>query len=212
MDKRWVILLGCALLAGCVSHETDLYGAQEERDAMLLNKRMKEGCQFVRSQDAYRECLLNTYYSQYPKGYKTAELVDGEPIAIVRDPHSSYVASRQGAVAQVAPLPSTEPRIIPYTTSEVTTVDSTYTQDYVAPQQTTLVKTQEIVAEVPVAQPVPAPVVQPIVMPQPVATPAPQQDPSWWSNYQQTRVITPTVTVKCPCDDPNDPCPQCYEK
>ena len=107
-------------------------------------------------------------------------------------------------------MPASGPQIVPYSTSEVTTVDSTYTQDYVAPQQTTIVKSQEIVAQVPV--PPPAPVVQPVVIPQPVVTPAPQKDPSWWENYQQTRVITPTVTVKCPCDDPNDPCPQCYEK
>ena len=207
MDKRWVILLGCVLLGGCVAHETDFQVAQEERDAMLLNKRMKEGCQFVRDQDAYRECLLNTYYSQYPKGYRTAELVDGEPIAVISN-SQSYQGQRM--VSQVAPLPSAGPQIVPYSTSEVTTVDSTYTQDYVAPQQTTIVKSQEIVAQVPV--PPPAPVVQPVVIPQPVVTPAPQKDPSWWENYQQTRVITPTVTVKCPCDDPNDPCPQCYEK
>ena len=68
MDKRWAILVACVLLGGCVAHETDLQAAQDERDAALLNKRTKEGCQFVRDQDAYRKCLLNTYYSQYPKG------------------------------------------------------------------------------------------------------------------------------------------------
>ena len=212
MNKNWAILLTCALWGGCFAHETNLQAAQDERDALLLNKRMKEGCQFVRDQDAYRECLLNTYYSQYPKGYRTAELTDGEAIAIVSDSKASY-GSYQGQrmVSQVAPLPSSGPQIVPYATSEVTTVDSTYTQEYVAPQAT-VVKTQEIVAQVPLPTPQPEPVVQPVVIPQPVATPAPQQDPSWWNNYQQTRVITPAPTVKCPCEDPNDPCPQCYEK
>ena len=113
----------------------------------------------------------------------------------------------------MAPLPSAGPQIVPYSTSEVTTIDSAYTQDYVMPQQTTVVKTQEIVAQVPVEQPLPPPpVVQPVVMPQPVAAPAPQQDPSWWDSYQQTRT-TPVVTQPvCPCPDPNDPCPQCFEK
>ncbi len=211
MNKSWVILLGCALLCGCVAHETDLQVAQEERDAMLLNKRMKEGCQFVRDQDAYRECLLNTYYSQYPKGYQTAELIDGEPIAIVSDSQVSYGTSSQNQrmVSQVAPLPSSGPQIIPYATSEVTTVDSTYTHNYTAPQ-TTIVKTQEVVAQVPVSQPLPPP--QPVVMPQPVVTPAPQQDPSWWDNYQQTRPTPVVNRPVCPCPDPNDPCPQCFEK
>jgi len=208
MDRRWLILLGGALLGGCVSHETNLQVAQEERDAMLLNKRIKEGCQFVRDQDAYRECLLNTYYSQYPKGYQTAELVDGEPIAIVSNSRASYTQG-QRMVTQVAPLPSPGPQIVPYSTSEVTTVDSTFTQDYVAPK-TTIVKTEEVVAQVPVAQP--APVVQPVVMPQPVVVQAPQQDPSWWDSYQQTRVTPVSVQPVCPCPDPNDPCPQCFEK
>jgi len=213
MNKKWAILLGCALLCGCVGHETNLQAAQEERDAMLLNKRMKEGCQFVRDQDAYRECLLNTYYSQYPKGYRTAELVDGEPIAIVSESKttSCEASKSQRMVSQVAPLPNLNgPQIVPYSTSEVTTIDSTYTQDYVAPQQATVVKTQEIVAQVPVAQPIPT--VQPVVMPQPVAVPPSQQDPSWWDSYQQTRVEPVVARPVCPCPDPNDPCPQCFEK
>ena len=219
MKKSGIILLVSFLLAGCVAHETDFQAAQEERDAMLLNKRMKEGCQFVRDQDAYRECLLNTYYSQYPKGYRTAELVDGEPVAIISESkYGSYQGQQR--VTQVAPLPPSGPQIVPYATSEITTVDSTYTQDYVAPQAT-ITRTQEIVAQVPVAQvpvaqplptPPPAPVVQPVVMPQPVVTPAPQQDPSWWDSYQQTRATPVAVQPVCPCPDPNDPCPQCFEK
>ena len=210
MNKSSVALLACVLLGGCVAHETNFQVAQEERDAMLLSKRMKEGCQFVRDQDAYRECLLNTYYSQYPKGYQTAELIDGEPIAIISDARAGCGASQnQRIVSQVAPLPSSGPQIIPYATSEVTTVDSTYTQNYTAPQAT-IVKTQEVVAQVPVSQSLPPP--QPVVMPQPVVTQVPQQDTSWWDNYQQTRT-TPVVNQPvCPCPDPNDPCPQCFEK
>ena len=208
MKKTWAFLLGCALLGGCVGYEADLQDAQQERDALLLQKRMKEGCTFVRDQDAYRECLLNTYYSQYPKGYQTAELVDGEPIAIVSNASASYT---QG-VTQVAPLPSSGPQIIPYSTTEITTTDSTFTQEYVTPQAT-VVQTREVVAQVPVetALPEPVPVVQPVAISEPVQQPVVQQDPTWWDNYQQTRtVIQPTV--QCPCEDPNDPCPQCYEK
>lgn len=212
MDKSWVILLACVLLGGCVAHETNFQKAQDERDAMLLNKRMKEGCQFVRDQDAYRECLLNTYYSQYPKGYQTAELVDGESLAIVSNTQNSYGSYAQGqrTVTQVAPLPPLNgPQIVPYSTSEVTTIDSTYTQDYVAPQAT-VVKTQEVVAQVPVSAPLP--VSQPVAMPQPVPTQGPNTQPVWWDNYQQTRTPVQAAKPVCPCPDPNDPCPQCYEK
>ncbi len=211
MDKRCGVLIACILLGGCIGHETNFQASQEERDAMLLNKRMKEGCQFVRDQDAYRECLLNTYYSQYPKGYRTAELSDGEPIAIVSEARASSCTGTQNQrmVNQVAPLPSVGPQIIPYSTREVTTTDSVYTHDYVMPQAT-VVKTQEVVAQVPVEQPLP--VVQPVVMPQPVQTPIPQQDPTWWENYQQNRTAPVVSKPVCPCPDPNDPCPQCFEK
>ena len=212
MKKTWTILMGCALLCGCVGYEADLQDAQKERDAMLLQKRMKEGCTFVRDQDAYRECLLNTYYSQYPKGYQTAELVDGEPIAVISNSNTGYMQN-QYATTQVAPLPAiASPQIVPYSTTEVTTTDTTFTQEYVTPQAT-VVQTREVVAQVPVEAPLPEPenVVRTVAMPEPVQQPVVQQDPTWWDNYQQNRTVV-QPTVKCPCDDPNDPCPQCYEK
>ncbi len=224
MKKIWGVLFGCTLLAGCIGYETDLQDAQQERDALLLQKRTKEGCTFVRDQDAYRECLLNTYYSQYPKGYQTAELVDGEPIAIVGNSFSGYAQ----ATAQVAPLPPSTPKVVPYSTTEITTTDSTFTQEYVTPQAT-VVQAREVVAQMPVFEPLPipqkmvaqvpvetalpepAPMVRTVAIPESVQQPVVQQDPTWWENYQQNRTVVQSA-VKCPCDDPNDPCPQCYEK
>lgn len=54
-------------------------------------------------------------------------------------------------------------------------------------------------------------VVRPVerVEPAPVVVEQPKQ--TWWQvnrPVQKIRVVAPA----CPCADPNDPCPQCYEK
>ena len=51
-------------------------------------------------------------------------------------------------------------------------------------------------------------------------TPAPEAAPAvetpkektWWENYQENKPTDTPAEVKCPCEDPNDPCPQCVEK
>lgn len=38
------------------------------------------------------------------------------------------------------------------------------------------------------------------------------KEKTWWENYQENKPEDKPVEVKCPCEDPNDPCPQCVEK
>lgn len=38
------------------------------------------------------------------------------------------------------------------------------------------------------------------------------KEKTWWDNYQENKPADTTAPVKCPCEDPNDPCPQCVEK
>jgi len=59
---------------------------------------------------------------------------------------------------------------------------------------------------------------QPVVVQQPASQPvvmvAPQEQPAqptWWQKNKQQHVVK-VVVPTCPCQDPNDPCPQCYQK
>ena len=65
MKQYLFLLLSCSLLGACVRYETDLQAAQEKRDFDLAQKRAAVGCTFVRDHDAYRQCVLNTYYLQH---------------------------------------------------------------------------------------------------------------------------------------------------
>ncbi len=220
MKKSVALLLGCVFLSACVAHETNLQTRQEERDAALYQKRAQEGCNFVKDQAAYRECLLNTYYSKHPTTYETAELINGKSIAIVKA-GSSFEDS---VVTQVAPLPSSQPEIYSYKQTETTTMDTGYVQQ--RPAQSFVMAQEEVYTKQEVEQPtvsyervipVSAPVVEvknktitPVaVVPAPVVQ-QPTQEPTWWEAYQSGKPASQEPT--CPCADPNDPCPQCYEK
>ena len=66
-------------------------------------------------------------------------------------------------------------------------------------------------------QPAPKPVyvqpqqvqVKPVVVQATAPQPQPQQ--TWWQQNKQKHVVKVQVPT-CPCKDPNDPCPQCYQK
>ena len=211
MEKKLVILLACSLLGACVYHETDMQLAQEQRDAALMQKRAQVGCSFLRDHDAYRQCLLNTYYSKYPSGYETREMTNGQSVAIVGGSNQAQSFNTGcgcntcnnptppcwQSQAQIAPLPAPGPQIVPYTTTASTTIDTSCTKNYV-PQVASITTTEVI----------PAPLkVQPLPAPTPVAPP----EPTWWQEYQTTKKVEPVKPV-CPCLDPNDPCPQCVDK
>lgn len=220
MKKQLLLVLGCSLLSACVVHETDLYAAQEKRDAALAQKRSQMGCTFIRDHDAYRQCILNTYYLQQPQGYETRELTTGQPVAVI----STSACGPAGCGSKVAPLPPSGPQIVPYSTTESQTVETTCTQNYQA-REASVTTTEVIPAPAPVqiiTQTAPAPAPAPVAEPAPVAAPAPapapvpvapDPDPTWWETYQAEKKPEPVPAQPvCPCPDPNDPCPQCFDK
>lgn len=195
MKKHLLVILGCSLLGACVSHETDLQAAQEKRDMALAQKRAEVGCAFIRDHDAYRQCIMNTYYMQHPATYETHELTTGQPVAVISN--SGCGCGKPACAAKVAPLPACGPQIVPYSTSESRTVETTCTQNFQA--QEASVTTTEVL-------PPPAPV-------KIVTEPAPEPDPTWWETYQAEKKPEPAPAKPvCPCPDPNDPCPQCFDK
>ena len=199
MKKHLLVVLGCSLLGACVAHEANLQAAQEKRDAALMQKRSEVGCTFIRDHDAYRQCIMNTYYMQHPATYETHELTTGQPIAVI----SNAGCGRSGCADKVAPLPASGPQIVPYSASESRTVETTCTQNY---------QTQEASVTTTEVLPPPAPV-QIVTQPAPVPAAEPEPDPTWWETYQAEKKPEPAPAQPvCPCPDPNDPCPQCFDK
>ena len=197
MKKHLLVVLGCTLLSACVAHETDLQAQQEKRDMALMQKRAETGCTFIRDHDAYRQCIMNTYYMQHPQGYETHELTTGQSIAVISSPS----CGNPGCSTKVAPLPASGPQIVPYSTSESRTVETTCTQNFQA--QEASVTTTEVL-------PAPAPVQ---IVTEPAPAPEPEKDPTWWETYQEQKKPEPEPKKPvCPCPDPNDPCPQCFDK
>lgn len=82
----------------------------------------------------------------------------------------------------------------------------------------TVVETVEVVQETKPAQPMIAtPTVKETVVTtitaEPVIKEVPvPEDKTWWDEYKAQKKPEPVVEVKCPCEDPNDPCPQCVQK
>ena len=160
MKKHLLLVLGCSLLGACVAHEADIQAAQEKRDAALMQKRSEVGCTFLRDHDAYRQCIMNTYYMQHPQTYETHELTTGQPIAVI----SNTSCGNAGCAAKVAPLPASGPQIVPYSTSESRTVETTCTQNYQA-QEASVTTTEVLPPPAPVqivtqAAPAPAEITQ----------------------------------------------------
>lgn len=205
MKRYLLVVLGCSLLGACISHETNLQAAQEKRDAALAQKRAENGCTFIRDHDAYRQCVMNTYYMQHPRTYETHELTNGQPVAIISNQAAGCgcggaTGCMAGCTTKVAPLPASGPQVVPYATSESTTVETTCTQNYQA--QEASVTTTEVLP--------PPPPVQITTQPAPVVEPEP--DPTWWETYKAEKKVEVVPQPVCPCPDPNDPCPQCVDK
>ena len=197
--KKGLVLLGALALSACTAgFETDMDEAAAIREANIAERRQISGCTFARDNDAYRNCLLRTYEMRGPASYTTATMTDGRPVAVISQ-NSQGGSSGCG----MKPLPSQEPGYewaAPTTASHTQSVETVCQKQFV-PQQTVVQTVEERVAppepEVIFIEPE-----QPVVVEQPVVQAAPVR--KW------TREVA--VAPKCPCEDPNDPCPQCYDK
>jgi len=192
--KKVLFILGSLALTACtVGHELDLDKAAAKRQEHLDEYHRVNGCTLTHDLEGYHDCLLNTQLANSPKTYTPRMLQDGRPIAVVQQASSSSPCGLKA-------LPNKQPEypwVAPTTTSETKSVE-TLCQRKFEPRQTVI---QTIEQPIPAPQPevifvereapAPAPVV--------VATPAPAPAPVQWQ-------------PQCPCADPNDPCPQCYEK
>ena len=73
--KKTLITLGCIMLSACVAHDTDLDAQAARRQARIDARHQAVGCQFARDHEAYRNCVMNTYYMQHPRTYTQSRKV-----------------------------------------------------------------------------------------------------------------------------------------
>ncbi len=205
--KKGLVILGALVLSACtVGHETDLDAAAQKRALNIETRHQATGCTFVRDHDEYRNCLLNTYNLQKPATYHTSTLQDGRPVAIVNP-------TVQGVAPCGLPAIQTQQRYewaAPTTASQTTTVE-TLCQKKFEPQQTVIQTTEEVMPA-----PIPEEPQTEVIFVQQEPTDAmeiteqtvvvPEPEPVVWA--QAPMAAEPV----CPCPDPNDPCPQCYDK
>lgn len=118
----------------------------------------------------------------------------------VIDEHSSYrqcvinTYARRPRTYTITYLPDGQPVAVfsqPESKAHVETEENIITQTTLAPTVSVVISETETV--VPQEQ-------------------IPVREKTWWETYQADRKPTDSGLVKCPCADPNVPCPQCNPK
>lgn len=190
MKQGFIILATLALAACSTGYETDMDKAAIKREMNIDAVHQTNGCTFIRDHEAYRNCLLNTYKLNSPATYTTATMQDGRPVAVINQTQTTSTS------CGLKPIENKEQYewAAPTTASQTKSVE-TVCQKKFEPQQTVIQTVEETI-------PPPAPEVIFVQQEQPVAPPPPQP----------IQVMWPEPEPGCPCADPNDPCPQCYDK
>ena len=194
MNKGLIILSALALSACTIGHDTDMDRAAARRELNIMQRHQATGCTFLHEHEDYKNCLLNTYNVNHPATYSTTTMQDGRSVAIVRPNAQAGAQSPCG----LAPLPAKQEYewAAPTTVSQTKSVE-TVCQKKFEPQQTIVQTVEETI-------PPPEPEVIFVQQEQPVLEE--QEEPA-----VQWGAPVPAEPV-CPCADPNDPCPQCYDK
>ena len=198
--RKGLIVLALALSACTVGYETNIDKAAAKREIDIDARHQASGCTFVRDHEAYRNCLLNTYNMNSPATYTTATMQDGRSVAVINQGASAHTTSACGL--QPIPVKEEYEWAAPTTVSQTRSVE-TVCQKKFEPQQTVVQTVEEVI-------PPPAPEV--IFVQQEQEPPVEQQEVVVVEAPQPVWRAEPAPKVVCPCPDPNDPCPQCYDK
>ena len=189
MKKLSITLCACLALSGCMfGFDSDVDSSAGTRNSHRADYRAEFGCPLTDDHEAYRQCLLNTYYGAHPKTFKTTVDKNGNSVAIVKDEtKSSYDEDTGSYKTERVIVIETEERLVP--ASDIPPVPMSEVVP-VEPTPTTVVKEDVKKVEVE-TKPVPA---------------------TWWDTYQKNKPEKKSTKPGCPCENPNDPCPQCYDK
>lgn len=210
--KKGLIVLGAMALSACtIGHETDMDVAAAKREMNIEARHAASGCTFVHDHEAYKNCLLNTYKLNSPATYSTSTLEDGRAVAIVNPMDQGAKTTAATGTCGLKPLPSSTNSgyewAAPTTASETRSVE-TVCQKKFEPQQTVIQTVKET-----------------ITPPEPEVIFVQQEQPQPEVIETEVQLVEPPMVAPevvwtqpveiepvCPCADPNDPCPQCYDK
>ena len=196
MKNLGIVLMACGGLVACTSYEPDQDIAAETRREAQVAYHQEVGCPAVDDHEAYRNCVIETYYKGSPKTFVPAKLPDGRSVAIVRNDRTSsydeetntYKTERVVVIETVETIKGQEPKIINSETK-------TEVIETPAPEPVTAMPEQPTPNEM---------VVEEVVVNEPEKT--------WWETYQKEKTAEAIQEPTCPCPDPNEPCPQCIDK
>ena len=196
MKKMSLIFGICVALAGCSTMDTNLESAQETRDANRDSFRQEFGCGPADEHAAYRNCLLNTYYANKPKTFSTYVNKDGQSVAVIKnETKESYDADTNTYKTERVIVIETEERLVPAPVATPVPEE---------PKEEPVVETEETISEEIISEEIPTK--------EEIAPVEPTPQKTWWDTYQEEKEVEETDEPVCPCDDPNDPCPQCVDK
>jgi len=202
MKKLSITLCACVALSGCTfGFDPDVDSAAGTRNSHRADYRAEFGCPLTDDHEAYRQCLINTYYGTHPKTYRTTVDEKGRSVAVVKDETKSSYDKDTGNY-------KTERVIVIETTEELVPASSTIPPipmpqlETVKPAPVTEI--EKNFDEVEIVETTPVQKVSEPVKEAPAAT--------WWDTYQKNKPTDQKVKEGCPCENPNDPCPQCYDK
>lgn len=194
MKKLLSLTCALTLLTACSHYAADVDEAAQKRAENRTEIREEIGCQFANDHESYRKCLIATYESSKPKTFTTTTATDGQPVAVVSKGELKPTNTALLNATSATPCMYTKQEM--YETQVPAQPCTTCAPIQVEAPKVVTVTTTETVQEKPV-EVVPAP------------TPLPEK--TWWETYQETKPEEKPA-VKCPCEDPNDPCPQCVSK
>ena len=213
MKKFAIILCAGVAVTACSNFEPDLDMARDIRDENNRLAREEVGCTFAGDHDAYRQCVLNTYYKNKPKTFVTGRTEDGKALAILKNEStSSYDESTGTYKTERVIVIETEERLVDIPTPSPITATANLvetvpplpaeTQEPVVPAQNPAQNADEIVSDTVVNSET---ITETVPPPEPIL----EKEETWWSQYKKQPAQPAPV---CPCPDPNEPCPQCVDK
>lgn len=213
MKKFAIILCAGVAVTACSNFEPDLDMARDIRDENNRLAREEVGCTFAGDHDAYRQCVLNTYYKNKPKTFVTGRTEDGKALAILKNEStSSYDESTGTYKTERVIVIETEERLVDIPTPSPITATANLvetvpplpaeTKDPVVPAQNPAQNADEIVSDTVANSET---ITETVPPPEPIL----EKEETWWSQYKKQPAQPAPV---CPCPDPNEPCPQCVDK
>lgn len=232
MKKLFCLFLAFQVLSACAFYEDPSDDARAER---LAAKQTTQGCAMRDDNQSVRDCVLQTAEKNSPKTYTTGELSTGQPVAVVKntpvrtppvyEPLNSLEMD-YGKRAENTGAPAGPDNQVTITTTieatgpVVVAPPSVSMGEAVNTQPVTVSSTTGKEAYPIVVGEKEKPVVK-LTNPdskgadvKKTQTPEPlkENDPKWWDKYVSEKKPETVQKEGCPCKDPNDPCPQCYEK